>query len=242
MSDEPIFNENSEDIILGRPNAKARDFIVYNRRNTLYETAGDVEYNNPDGQTKFNTTKTTYNTKQGLDVITSAGTVTVDAGANVSASGNITTPLTMFANQGTFTTNVTAASVIGAIGQFTTSVQSALGIFESVSAPFKLFDIPHPQKEGMRLRHGCLEGPELAVYARGKTSGPVIPLPEYWVDLIDDKTITVQLTATSDSQFLYVQTVNAKEIYIGGDVDFPYFYMVMAERKDVPKLDIETHA
>lgn len=231
MSDEPIFNDNAEDVILGRPNAKVRDFIVYNRRNTKYQTDGDVEYNNPSGQTKFNTTKTTYTTQQGLDIITNSGSVLVDAAGGVTASGSITTPLTMFANQGTFTANVTAASVIAAFGQFA-----------SVAAPFKLFDIPHPQKEGMRLRHGCLEGPELAVYARGKSNSHIITLPEYWADLVDENTITVQLTATSDSQFLYVTSVTVNSITVGGDVNSSFYYMVMAERKDVPKLDIEKHA
>ena len=32
----------------------------------------------------------------------------------------------------------------------------------------KAFDIPHPTKEGHRLRHICLEGPESAVYVRGR--------------------------------------------------------------------------
>ena len=30
------------------------------------------------------------------------------------------------------------------------------------------FDMPHPNKEGWRLRHVCIEGPEIAVYCRGR--------------------------------------------------------------------------
>mgnify|MGYP003132716577 FL=1 len=30
------------------------------------------------------------------------------------------------------------------------------------------FDMPHPNKEGWRLRHVCIEGPEIAVYFRGR--------------------------------------------------------------------------
>jgi hypothetical protein len=30
------------------------------------------------------------------------------------------------------------------------------------------FDMPHPNKKGWRLRHVCIEGPEIAVYCRGK--------------------------------------------------------------------------
>jgi hypothetical protein len=207
MSDEPIFNENSQDVILGTPTSKVRDFIVNNSRNTK------------------------FNTEQGLDVITSGGSVLVDTSGGITSSGSITTPLTVFANQGTFTANVTAASVIAAFGQFAT-----------VAAPFKLFDIPHPQKEGMRLRHGSLEGPELAVYARGKTTEGIIPLPGYWKDLVDENTLTVHLTPTNFDQTLVVHRIFGLEIQVAGNYRMPYYYMVMAERKDVPKLEIETHA
>ena len=42
------------------------------------------------------------------------------------------------------------------------------------------FDIIHPTKEGWRLRHVCLEGPEIGVYLHGKNKGSVINLPDYW--------------------------------------------------------------
>jgi hypothetical protein len=50
----------------------------------------------------------------------------------------------------------------------------------------KNFDIPHPTKEGWRLTHSCLEGPEAAVYVRGKLINTnIIKLPEYWEKLVD---------------------------------------------------------
>ena len=36
----------------------------------------------------------------------------------------------------------------------------------TISATAKSFDIPHPDKKGMRLIHGSLEGPEHGGYAR----------------------------------------------------------------------------
>jgi len=43
----------------------------------------------------------------------------------------------------------------------------------------KNFDIPHPTKDGWRLTHSCIEGPEAAVYIRGKLINKnVIELPE----------------------------------------------------------------
>jgi len=43
----------------------------------------------------------------------------------------------------------------------------------------KSFDISHPTKNDWRLRHVCLEGPESAVFFRGRlTNSNVIDLPE----------------------------------------------------------------
>jgi hypothetical protein len=125
------------------------------------------------------------------------------------------------------------------IGTFTTQVISNLGTFGSVSAPFKLFDIPHPLKPGMRLRHGCLEGPELAVYTRGKTKENIIPLPDYWNGLVDPNSITVQLTPTSSDQWLHVIKTGITSVEVSGDLSLPYYFMIMAERIDVEKLQLE---
>lgn len=169
---------------------------------------------------------------------TTAGTgVEVDAG--ITAVGNLEVGGTAsIAGNANVTGNITTPGV----GTFTTQVISNLGTFTNVSAPFKLFDIPHPSQENMRLRHGCLEGPELAVYARGKTTEGIIPLPRYWEDLVDADTITVQLTPTNYDQQLVVHNINGLNIQVLGNYGRPYFYYVMAERKDVPKLEIETYA
>ena len=112
----------------------------------------------------------------------------------------------------------------------------------SIVGTTKLFDIPHPTKDDMRLRHGCLEGPELGVYARGKTSEGIIPLPDYWSGLVDEKSITVHLTPTSIDQTLTVGAIQGLTIQVQGAWRMPYYYMVMAERKDVPKLEVEQNA
>ena len=46
----------------------------------------------------------------------------------------------------------------------------------SIVATTKLFDIKHPTKEGYRLAHACLEGPENAVYIRGRLKNDKIIL------------------------------------------------------------------
>lgn len=128
------------------------------------------------------------------------------------------------------------------VGRFGTC-QADLGIFSSVAAPFKQFDIPHPNKKGMRLRHACIEGPEVGVYYRGRlVDSNVIDLPEYWRGLVNAETITVSLTPHTFYQELYVKNIEwGCKINIvnnaGGSIDCSY--VVYAERNDVEKLEIE---
>ena len=127
-------------------------------------------------------------------------------------------------------------------GQFEVCTASQ-GNFKSVAAPFKKFDITHPTKSGYRLVHTCLEGPEIGVYYRGRlVNSNIIELPEYWRGLVDAETITVSLTPHTFHQELYVKSIEwGTRIKIinncGGPVDCSY--VVYAERKDVPKLEIE---
>ena len=71
----------------------------------------------------------------------------------------------------------------------------------------KAFDIPHPTKEGHRLRHICLEGPEAGVYIRGTLKGTTITVPEYWKGLVDEESISVHLTPIGSGQNLYVESI-----------------------------------
>ena len=55
------------------------------------------------------------------------------------------------------------------------------------NALIKNFDIKHPTKEGWRLKHSVLEGPEAGVYIRGKVTGEgIIELPDYWTGLVHE--------------------------------------------------------
>ena len=106
----------------------------------------------------------------------------------------------------------------------------------------KPFDIPHPTKEGQRLRHVCLEGPESAVYCRGRVCNGknVIDLPDYWDGLVDYETLTVQLTAIGAHQNVIIKRISPIErrIYLQSQGGMPVdcFYHIMAERKDIEKL------
>ena len=111
-------------------------------------------------------------------------------------------------------------------------------------AKTKSFLIDHPTKEGMKLHYGSLEGPEHGVYVRGRLKGNnVIELPEYWIKLVDESTITVQLTAIGKSQKLYVEDIVDNKVYVANDGLFAgeinCFYFIQAERADIDKLEVE---
>jgi len=115
----------------------------------------------------------------------------------------------------------------------------------ALSATTKSFLIDHPTKPGKKLRHGSLEGPENGVYIRGRGDNNIITLPEYWTELVNKDSITVQLTPIGKHQHIYVEKIQNNTVYIQSDEarkslnDLEYYYLILAERKDVNKLTIE---
>ena len=108
----------------------------------------------------------------------------------------------------------------------------------SFAATTKSFVIDHPTKENHQLRYACLEGPENSVYVRGRSSDSVIELPDYWVGLVHDDSITVNVTPIGNKK-VWVESINNNSVTIGSDDSTEYFYTVFAERKDVEKLEVE---
>jgi hypothetical protein len=96
------------------------------------------------------------------------------------------------------------------------------------------FDMEHPTKSGWRLRHVCLEGPEIGVYIHGKGKGGVLELPDYWRGLVKQETITVQLTPIGGPYILFVEKIEDNKVYIGSNVDYDveYNYLLHASRFD----------
>jgi len=108
---------------------------------------------------------------------------------------------------------------------------------------WKGFDIKHPTKEGHRLRYICLEGPEGGVYHRGRITGTnVINLPDYWKDLVDIDSISVQLQPIGRQQNLVIQEIDEDFIVIVEDSTntdlitdlstIDCFYHIYGTRKD----------
>lgn len=108
-----------------------------------------------------------------------------------------------------------------------------------LSAASKSFLIDHPTQIGKKLQYGSLEGPEHGVFVRGKTNDNIINLPNYWPALVDENSISVNLTPISAANNIYVIDYNNTRIITSGNNRNDYFYTVYGERKDIPKLTVE---
>ena len=165
--------------------------------------------------------------------------------SKVNDPGHFDGALTFLTSQGDGSgANLTEKVIItadGNVGIGTMSPASALHVVGHIQATTKSFVIDHPSKEGMTLRHGSLEGPEHAVYIRGQTKGNLIDLPDYWSDLVDEDSITVQLTPKLYHQNLYVRSVDSEKVVVGSSEDTTpeFYYLIHAERKDVDKMVVE---
>jgi len=114
--------------------------------------------------------------------------------------------------------------------------------FDLVQANVKNFEIEHPvKKEPWRLRHSVLEGPEIAVFVRGRiTNSKEIILPDYWQGLVREESITVSLTPIGASCSYYVVSATLEKIVIQSDCEnFDFYYTVFGERKDIDRLVVE---
>ena len=133
----------------------------------------------------------------------------------------------------------------GNVGIGTTSPGYTLEVNGAFAATTKSFVIDHPTKENMRLQYASLEGPENGVYVRGRSTYKIIDLPHYWTNLVDEESITVQLTPIKNHQHLYVEKIRNNQVFINTDKlreKLNYYYIIHAERKDVEKLKVEIDA
>jgi len=136
--------------------------------------------------------------------------------------------------------NIHSTNLLGCTGQGVALSGSTIN-----TQGWKGFDIKHPNKEKHRLRHVCVEGPEAAIYHRGRVCNGknVIDLPEYWRGLIDYESLTIQLTAIHSHQNVIVKRISPIEgrIYLQAQGGMPVdcFYHIMAARVDGEPLIVE---
>jgi hypothetical protein len=179
-----------------------------------------------------------------------------NAVANSGAGGNITAPAGTLVNSWALRNFVessvgygwtwesgSSTSTTPAVVAEIRSSDGSMRIAGAFFAASKSFLIPHPTKEGKKLRHGSLEGPEHGVYIRGKLKDDnTIELPEYWTKLVDEDSITVNLTPIGRHQKLYVKSIEDNKVIIGNENllgSINCFYTIFAERIDVEKLEVE---
>jgi hypothetical protein len=152
---------------------------------------------------------------------------------NILAVGDITTAGNLSCN-GTFQYNG-VMTLTGVAGDVATQINNGL------TQPA---DIEHPTKgKGHRLRHCSLEGPEIAVYFRGKLKDSnVIELPEYWRGFVDTDSITVNLTPVGSYQELFVEEIQwGQKVIVKNNASGPIdcHFTVYGERTDMDKLIVE---
>jgi len=118
------------------------------------------------------------------------------------------------------------------------SVQDNLTVDGTLFATKKSFLIPRP--EGGKLEYGVLEGQQNDVFFRGELKGDnVIHLPKEWEWLVDENTITVQLTSIGNFQELFVKEIKDNKIFIHVNgafktkKDIHCYHIIHGTRKDV---------
>jgi Na+-transporting NADH:ubiquinone oxidoreductase subunit NqrA len=131
---------------------------------------------------------------------------------------------------------------------YTTGNQTVLGqktfsgtttVIGHFAATSKSFLIDHPLDNNKKLQYASLEGPEHGVFLRGKTNENIITLPNYWSALVNENSISVNLTPINVYSNIYVVDYNNTRVITNGNNGNYYFYTVYGERKDIPKLTVE---
>lgn len=120
------------------------------------------------------------------------------------------------------------------------------------SATTKSFRIPHPTKPEHDLVYGSLESPYhgIRLTGKGKTNGVYaeINLPDYIKHLVDENTVNIQITSIKCAKVFYIENIDIQDNKFIVKYDkswyqkannIEFFWDFTAERKDVPKLDVE---
>lgn len=133
---------------------------------------------------------------------------------------------------------VTATDFFSSAGGLNATTKLAGKALE-VAVGKKGFDIPHPLRDGYRLRHICIEGPSADVYFRGNLENcNEIIIPNYWDKLVDIGSISVSLTPVEIYQELFVEKIEwGRKIIIKNNLgsSIKCSYIVYGERIDGEK-------
>jgi len=164
--------------------------------------------------------------------------IKADGNVKIDGDGKTADALVVTGDQTINSGNLHTSNLLACSGQACSWSGSSINV-----QGWKGFDIKHPTKEGHRLRYICLEGPEGGVYHRGRITGTnVINLPDYWKDLVDIDSISVQLQPIGRQQNLVIQEIDEDFIVIVEDSTntdlitdlstIDCFYHIYGTRKD----------
>jgi len=105
-----------------------------------------------------------------------------------------------------------------------------------------MITIGHPSIKDYNLNLEGLLGPENAVFFRGRIiSKNEINLPSYWEEFVEQTSISVHLTSVGAHQNVIVKRIGENKVFLQSQGGMPIdcYYLVIGERKDVPKLKAE---
>lgn len=104
--------------------------------------------------------------------------------------------------------------------------------------------IDHPTEEGKLLVYSSLEGPENAVYVRGRHKHKkFIKLPDVWREIVREGSVTVSITPVGSFQDIIVKGISDNRVMLESKPGVPIdcYYYICGERKDIPRLEVETN-
>lgn len=105
-----------------------------------------------------------------------------------------------------------------------------------------MITLTHPTIPEYNLNLEGLLAPENSVLFRGRViSKNEIKLPNYWKELVEQTSISVHLTPIGAHQNVIVKRIDENTIYLQshGGMPIDCYYLVIGERKDVPRLKVE---
>ena len=137
------------------------------------------------------------------------------------------------------------------LGNTTDPGATNLSVTGSISAASKSFLIPHPTKEGKKLRYGSLESPYHGVRLTGEATltGKVcrVDLPDHIHGLCKQEGSQVQITNIKHGKVLWVENINVDQDYFEVSCDrgffdnkvYSFYWSFTAVRKDIEDMEVE---
>ena len=180
-----------------------------------------------------NNVKKFETTALGIDV-----TGNIDASSHITASGNISSSGIITGEGLVISDDALITDDLEVQGNISGSSTSTITIGGKLQAGSKSFLINKP--EGGKLEYGVLEGQQNDVFFRGELKGDnVIYLPQEWEWLVNENTITTQLTSIGKYQELYFKEIKDNKVFIGINGMFKTkenihcYYIIHGTRKDI---------